>query len=133
MVHQAQAQEQKTDPRPPLRGKRVLVVEDSVLVAMDIAETLIDAGFSVVGPAANIAACQGLLGEHEVDCAVLDVNLNGEMVYPLAEQLEDRKIPFTFLTGYDEAVLPPKFRSTPRLVKPIKQNALLKQLERLLG
>lgn len=110
---------------PDLRGVRVLVVEDSLLIAESIADLLEAAGASVVGPMGQIASGLAAAQEERLDGALLDVNLAGENVGPIAEALRARDIPFIFLTGYsDAAALPPGFREVPRLVKPFQEHAL---------
>jgi CheY-like chemotaxis protein len=108
-----------TAARDRLQGRRVLVVEDEYFVACDIARALAEAGAEVIGPAPDSSRALALLGEHEaVDGAVLDINLKGEMVYPIADALRARGVPFCFATGYDSAVLPRSYRDVPCWEKP---------------
>ena len=88
------------DPRILLAGNRVMIVEDEALVAMAVGETLTELGFSVVGPFSRVAEAARALGQRDIDAAILDVNLGGELVYPLADILAAREIPFIFVTGY---------------------------------
>ena len=83
-----------------LSGRRVLLVEDEAIIALDLAALLTDLGAVVVGPAHSVADALELLNEGKIDCAVLDINLNGEPVYPVARALETRRIPFVFVTSY---------------------------------
>jgi DNA-binding response OmpR family regulator len=102
-----------------LDGLRVLVVEDTLLVAEVITEILADSGCTVIGPVARVGRALYLLRETEIDGAVLDVNLAGQSSFPVAAELGAREIPYIFLTGYDdEAVMPPAYRTAPRLAKP---------------
>jgi len=111
-----------------IAGRRILVVEDEYLLADDLAQELRDAGAEVLGPVATVGDAQTIIGSGEqVDAAVLDVNLRGEMVFPLADELTARRVPFAFITGYDSTTLPPRFADTPRFAKPINV-ALIKTL-----
>ncbi|TIQ25766.1 MAG: response regulator, partial [Mesorhizobium sp.] len=83
----------------PLSGLRILVVEDTFLVALDLSDELTDAGCDVVGPAPSVQEALEQIDGVELDGAVLDVNLHGERSFPLAEHLAARDVPFVFLTG----------------------------------
>ncbi len=115
-----------------LAGKRVLVIEDEPLVAMQIEAELIEAGMRVVGPAGNLEAARALVAEGRFDAALVDVNLAGRPVDELAAALARRRIPFAFATGYHPDAIPPEFRHRPLLVKPFLSDQLLALLERLL-
>ena len=109
-----------------LNGLRVLVVEDSLLVAETIAETLASFGCEVVGPVARLGRALPVAREEPLDGAVLDVNLAGELSFPLAEILKARGIPFIFLTGYgDVPNMPAAFRHFPMVAKPFDSGALV--------
>jgi DNA-binding response OmpR family regulator len=114
-----------------LAGLRVLIVEDRYLIAQEMAEALIAVGAKVVGPARNLTDAADLLADHAVDLALLDVNLDGELVFPLADVLADRNLPFVFLTGYDFDLLPPEWRDRPQLTKPVSGRVLIEELARL--
>jgi CheY-like chemotaxis protein len=86
-----------------LSGKRVLFVEDEMLVAMLIEDALTDLGCTVVGPATCVDRALALLEGGEVDLAILDVNLNGTRTDAVAAELRRRRIPFIFATGYGTA------------------------------
>jgi DNA-binding response OmpR family regulator len=115
----------------PLRGARVLIVEDRYLIAAEIANEVSRLGGAVVGPSPTLGAARAALSSEGADLALLDVNLDHEPVYPLAAQLDEAGVPFVFLTGYDADVLPPEWRSRPRLTKPISSRALREELLRL--
>jgi CheY-like chemotaxis protein len=106
----------------------VLLVEDQMIVAMQIEDMLHAAGCEVVGPVGTLQAAIALAHEAALDLAVLDVNLDGEKVYLVAEELQARGIPFIFATGYGESTLPEQWRDQPRLSKPFSRE----QLEQLL-
>ncbi|OBQ85973.1 MULTISPECIES: response regulator [unclassified Mesorhizobium] len=116
----------------PLSGLRILVVEDAFLVALDLSDELTDAGCHVVGPAPSVQQALEQIDGVELDGAVLDVNLQGERSFPLAEHLAARDVPFLFLTGYDSAtVFPDRFRDSPRLSKPVETKVLIEAVARL--
>jgi DNA-binding response OmpR family regulator len=97
---------------------RVLVVEDEYWLAEDISKALTGAGCQVVGPFATVAAALSRLDATSVDAAILDINLRGKDVFPLASELRRRGIPYAFTTGYGTEVLPPEHRGVPRWQKP---------------
>lgn len=108
----------------PLLGVKVLVVEDEFLVADDMARAVAGLGGEVVGPFSLAESGLAALDEEEIGLAILDVNLQGERVFALADQLAERKVPFIFATGYDKWVLPPRHRERLRLEKPVTARVL---------
>jgi two-component sensor histidine kinase/PAS domain-containing protein/CheY-like chemotaxis protein len=108
----------KTD----LRAHRIMVVEDEALIAMVLVDHLQEIGLSAVGPFSRVA--DALKVDEELDAAILDVNLGGESVYPVADMLHARGIPFVFMTGYGSASIDPRFAMVPVLQKPIEAKAL---------
>jgi len=84
-----------------LKGRRVLIVEDAVLLALELETGLSDAGAHVIGPAYELEEALALL-DQKIDAAVLDANLNGESVMPVAQALAERGVPFIFATGYGD-------------------------------
>jgi PAS domain S-box-containing protein len=103
--------------RTDLKGARVLIVEDAVLLALELETGLSDAGAEVIGPAYELEEAMALL-DREIDAAVLDANLNGRSVMPVAEALAARGIPFVFATGYGEAGGAPSGFDAPIIRKP---------------
>ncbi|MDF0488432.1 response regulator [Sphingomonas sp. H39-1-10] len=104
-----------------LRGCRVLVVEDEYLLADDLSVALSSAGAEVLGPVPSVdEAAERITAEPRIDVAVLDVNLRGDMVFPVADALIERGVPFAFATGYDCEALPDRFAAVPRVEKPFK-------------
>lgn len=116
-----------------LAGRRVLIVEDRYLIAAELADDVARMGCTVVGPAPDVASGARLAQEQDVQMALLDVNLDGEMVFPLAESLAERGVPFIFLSGYDGESLPSRWRDRPQLAKPVRASALRDELEKLAG
>jgi CheY-like chemotaxis protein len=100
------------------RKPRVLVVEDETMISMLIEDMVCDLGAEVVGPAAKFEQAMTLALEADLDLAVLDVNLAGLVVYPIADVLRERGIPFIFMTGYDSSVVPESYEHNRVLSKP---------------
>lgn len=96
-----------------------LVVEDDYVIADALGQELEAAGAEVVGPAPDMAAALALLAEGAVDAAVLDVNLGGEMAWPVADALLARGVSFVFATGYDASVIPARYASVACCEKPV--------------
>jgi two-component sensor histidine kinase/DNA-binding response OmpR family regulator len=113
-----------------LAGNQILVVEDEALVAMALRESLSELGYSVVGPFSRMSEAILALRNARVDAAVLDINLGGEMVYPLADVLTADHVPFIFVTGYGADEIERRFASVPVLQKPIELDALRSVFER---
>jgi CheY-like chemotaxis protein len=115
-----------------LRGRRLLVVEDEYIVADDFALRLQDVGAIVLGPVPSVReALELVMSEGDrLDAALLDVNLGGEFVYPVAEELSSRGIPFVFTTGYDASAIIPAYANAPRCEKPIDPTLLARVLSR---
>jgi two-component sensor histidine kinase/DNA-binding response OmpR family regulator len=103
---------------------RVLLVEDEALVAIMMSDLLAGLGFTVVGPIASVAQAMGPARDGELDAALLDVTLGNERIYPVAEILKQRGIPFCFLTGYGRDGIDPRFANMPVLQKPVDETAL---------
>lgn len=120
----------------PLSGRTVLLVEDEVLIAMDIESGLEDAGAIVCGPVTRVGDGLPLAEDTEqrFDAAILDINLRGEEVFPIAERLAARNIPFLFHTGHGEiGELQARFHGVPVCNKPIHTQALIEEVEKLLA
>ena len=118
------------NPVAPLANKRLLVVEDEYLIAADLAFKLERAGAEVVGPAGTVEDALDLLRAEggRLDGALLDVNLSGERVFPVADALAQHGIPFIFATGYDASIIPPAHAGVPRHEKPVDWSRLLREL-----
>jgi DNA-binding NtrC family response regulator len=116
-----------------LLGCRVLVVEDEVLVSWALEDMLAGLGCQVVGPAVRVKQGLALVEAGSIDAAVLDVNLNGQKSYPIADALTARGVPFAFSTGYNKDTIPAEYRTFPMLQKPYSRSNLGKLLEKLLA
>ena len=112
-----------------LAGKRVLAVEDEGLVAMWLEDLLHDLGCVVVGPANSLEVAFELLEDDAIELAVLDVNIAGEKVFPVAEQLAARNVPFVFATGYGASGVIEPFGERPVVQKPYTLDMLKRALE----
>jgi CheY-like chemotaxis protein len=106
-----------------LRSPRVLIVEDETLVSMLIEDMVCDCCGQVVGPASTFEQAITLAVEEDLDLAILDVNMAGLAVYPVADVLRHRGIPFIFVTGYDPGIIPTRYRQAPVLLKPFSYEA----------
>ena len=111
-------------PRISISGNRVMIVEDEALVAMVVTESLTTLGCRVVGPFSRCSEAMAAIEADEVDAAILDVNLDGEMVYPLADMLTVRGVPFIFVTGYGAESIDSRFAHIPVIQKPVERHVL---------
>jgi CheY-like chemotaxis protein len=114
-------------------ARRLLLVEDEVLVGMMMRDVLTDLGFFVAGPFCTVAEATSAATSAAFDCAILDVNLGGEPVYPVADLLRECQVPFIFVTGYDDKGLDPGYVDAPVLQKPIDQGNLKDLLASVIG
>jgi CheY-like chemotaxis protein len=114
-----------------LRGRRVMIVEDEMLVAMELESLLFEQGCSVVGPAPSVERALALLAEGLPDAAILDVNLDGHTAIPVAAALSAQGVPFLLATGYSQS-LQPELEDVPRVDKPVDHDHLVRLLAHLL-
>ena len=122
----------RLDDKQSLAGKRVIVIEDEPLVAMDLEACLSAAGCEVVGTAGTVRDAKALCAEAECDAALIDVNLAGQPVDELAATLTKRNVPFAFVTGYGREALPQGFRDALMVTKPFNEAGLIATVELLL-
>jgi CheY-like chemotaxis protein len=108
----------------PKRGYKFLVVEDEAMVLMLIEDMLDELGHSVVASATRLREALDLARTSDVELAILDVNLAGEISYPVADILKTRSIPFLFSSGYDLGGLDPEYRDAPVVPKPFQMGSL---------
>ena len=116
----------------PFSNRRALLVEDEMLVAWLIEDMLADLGCAVIGPASSVNQALAMIDAEAIDVAVLDVNLRGQMSYPVADVLVARGVPFVFSTGYDKDTLRDDYRTFPALQKPVQRSELSDTLAKLL-
>lgn len=119
-------------PKRSLARTRVLIVEDETLVAMMLEDMLGQLDCEVIGVAPRLGQAKRICDTRHFDCALLDVNLAGEPVYPLAQRLSERGTPFVFVTGYDRPDMLKQFRGKPVLRKPFDVETLERALTKVL-
>lgn len=116
-----------------LEGRRVLVVEDETLVAMEFENLLQQQGCVVLGPAPRVNRALTLLDRERPDAAVVDLNLKGELATPVAAALSAQGVPFVLVTGYGELQSrEPELQDAPRVDKPVHHRELLRVLAQVL-
>lgn len=111
-----------------LSGARVLVVEDEAAISMLLEDMLLDFGCEIVGPAARLATALEMARNEDYTVAILDVNVAGEPIYPVAEAIAERNLPIVFSTGYGGAGIREPFRDRPVVQKPFSQQDLKRTL-----
>jgi CheY-like chemotaxis protein len=116
-----------------LSGQRVLIVEDEYFLAQDLAEYLNHLGVEVVGPVGTVTDALELLHYADIQGAVLDINLRGERVYPVADVLEQKQVPFVFASGYGGELEPNAYTDIPRCIKPLDFAELANTLHQMNG
>jgi CheY-like chemotaxis protein len=119
--------------RADLRGLRILVVEDEFLVSLDLEAMLRELGGEVIGPFAGLERATAVARADTLDVALLDVNVGGQLVTPVADALAARAIPFVFCTGYAAASLPAQHAAVPIVMKPCQPQQLKEALLSALG
>jgi len=113
------------------RRPAILVVEDQIIIAAAIRDSLIELGADVVGPCMNVESALEVARSAKIDAAVLDIWLHGEACYPVADLLIEKGIPFIFTSGVDANKEPRKFHNAPRLLKPFSNQELQTALSSL--
>lgn len=111
-----------------LVGRQILIVEDEMVIAWLLTEMLDELGCHVVGPVCTVGQALDAIDRERFDAALLDVNLNGQFSYPVADALAARSIPFMFSTGYDRSRIREGYRQMPMLQKPYHSTELEKAL-----
>jgi CheY-like chemotaxis protein len=115
-------------------GRRILVVEDDYLVVTDLIERLQSMGADVIGPVTSLdKAFERLERLPDIAGAILDLNVAGQMVFPLAEELQRRNVPFIFATGYDDDAIPPAYAQVQRFAKPASDTEIASALLDVVG
>jgi len=112
--------------------KRVLLVEDDAIIGMMMRELLNDRGLFVIGPCCTVREALAATGDN-LDCAILDVHLGGEFVYPVASTLRELNVPFAFVSGYGRESIDGRFQDVYILQKPVTREGLERYLGRVLG
>jgi len=117
--------------KPAVR-RSVLLVEDEVMIRMMVADMLEEIGYTITGEAGDIDEAVRLVQAIDFDIAILDVNVNGKVITPVAEAVQLRGLPFVFATGYGAQGLPEKFRDRPTIQKPFQIETLARTIESVL-
>lgn len=116
----------------PLRGRRILVVEDEYLIAMEVKNWLQTVGSKVVGPVPSVEQALDLIEDGGLEAAVLDINLGeGDTAYAIADELGERGIPYLFATGDAQMPRAAAYNQRPRLEKPYLKTELMLALTKL--
>jgi len=115
-----------------LTPARLLVVEDEYLIRMLLEDMLDDLGYQVAAAVGTLAEARDAATSGDFQAAILDVNVDGEQIFPVAEILAGRGLPFVFVTGYGEGSLPESYRNRPALQKPFQAERLKETLDGLL-
>jgi PAS domain S-box-containing protein len=123
-AQKAAAQANGAGSKPIVAGNRLLLVEDEALTGMMMSDMLTELGFDVIGPFGRVADAMAALKREDFHAAVLDVNLDGEVVYPVADAVVERGLPFVFVTGYSAEGIDRRFAQVPVLQKPIERQML---------
>ena len=112
-----------------LAGRRILVVEDNFHLAFAMASMLEAQGAGILGRVGTVEDALDLIAASEhIDGAVLDINLRGKMVYPVADILRAKNVPMVFMTGYDNCAVEPAYAEVPRVQKPVTVERLVQAL-----
>ena len=114
-------------------GCRVLIVEDEYFVAQDLEQELKSIGATIVGPIADLSGAKDQISRNGFDVAIIDINLDGELAFPLADELMRQRIPFVFATGYGADIIPARFRGVMRWEKPFEMSKAITDMARLCG
>lgn len=116
-----------------LDGRRVLLVEDELVLAWSLGDMIKELGGTVAATAARVKTALEFIGRTEIDLAILDINLNDERVDPVAEKLSGRGVPIIFATGYGQAGVGAKFKNWPTINKPYNKKELVGAVETALS
>lgn len=115
--------------RMPLTGRKILLVEDEYFIVDDLVRSFKASGADVLGPAASLHEALLIVTEApRIDGAVIDLNLQGEMAFNIADRLHARGVPFVFATGYDQTMIPERFAQVRRFEKPVEPNRIAEAL-----
>ena len=116
-----------------LRGRCVLIVEDEYFLANDLEREFERAEIGIFGPVASLAQAMALVQEKAIDLAVLDIALDGDKVYDVADALIGRNVPILFVTGYDRSDIPSRYADVPMCQKPVGAGEVIAALGRIIA
>lgn len=120
-------------PEADTPARRILIAEDEFLVSVLLEQDMTEAGYRVIGPYTRFSEAMNGVRQGGFELALLDINMNGHMAYPLADALLAQGVPFIFLSGYGAQDMPERFRACPRISKPYNLSVLLREIARLIG
>jgi two-component SAPR family response regulator len=115
-----------------LAGKRILIVEDEIIVALDLANKITADGAKAVGPVSTVNAALDVIANTELDGVILDVKLREEMAFLVADVLADRHIPFIFMTALDAGDIPSRHANVRCVQKPVSTEVICRALEAMI-
>ena len=116
-----------------LAGYRVLIVEDEFFLAADLEDAIDRSGAEIIGPLGDLDSALAQVRSHVPDLATVDINLGGDLAYPLADALLREHVPFVFASAYEPDEIPARFRNVPHVVKPYAMDDLIGALASLAG
>ena len=116
-----------------LTSKRILIIEDEMMMSFMLDDMVTALGYEVAGIAPHVEEASEQIEHQSFDAAILDVNLGGKDTFGLADQLQEKNLPFLFSTGYDPESLPDRYRNCPTLQKPYSMTQLGSRLKTLLS
>jgi CheY-like chemotaxis protein len=125
-------QQQPENSSAALDGRRILIVEDSPVVAVACEDMLREMGCVAIGPAINMAGAIQLATEEQLDGAIVDINIRGGKAFPVLRILADRGVPFLLASGYADWSMPEEWLESPRMAKPYSPALLRESLLKLL-
>jgi len=111
----------------------ILVVEDEIITALELVTILTREGAIVIGPAQSVPEALRFVANNSIDCAILDIELIGGSSFAIADALADHRVPFLFVTGYDDGRIPPRHREKPAIAKPFAHNSILQAVDGLVS
>lgn len=117
----------------PLSGRRILIVEDNFYLASDAARALREAGAEIIGPIPRTGMALDVLTRDGIQAAVVDINLGDGPSFELADALKQHRVPFVFVTGYDQIVIPERLSNIVILQKPADMKAVVQAVVRLVS
>ncbi len=116
-----------------LNGRCVLIVEDEYLLANDLERGFQQIGITIVGPVPSLDRAMALVADKAIDLAVLDIQLDGDKVYDVADALVARDVPVLFVSGYDRSDIPRRYADVPLCQKPLGADEVIAALTRIVG
>lgn len=127
------AEPERAEAPKRLKGRCVLIVEDEYLLADDLERGFRQVGINIVGPVPSLSQAMALVRETSIDLAVLDIALDGDKVFDVAEALIERNVPVLFVTGYDRDEIPKRYANVPMCQKPVGADDVIAALAHIVA